>query len=130
MILPEGEKPDLPGSQDYETLDEDMLASLVFDQGWNFKDYRGSRAPRLSLAGAQNKTTVALDDGGFGGRSDVPPHGHRPFDPYSQVRSRRVFQCPHIREFRHDAGSIGGLDRGRIRPAQIGAGLLRFGGAL
>ena len=63
MMLPEGEEPDSMGSHDYEHIDEDLLASLLLDHGWYFEGYRGNRAPRLSLAGAQNKTTVALVDG-------------------------------------------------------------------
>ena len=63
MILPEGEEPSSRGSPDYEYVDDNLLASLVFDQGWYSAAYRGNRPPRLSLAGAQNKTTVALADG-------------------------------------------------------------------
>ena len=63
VILPEGQEPDVTGSEDYEHASDEVLAELLYEQGWNFEDYQGNLAPRHSLAGAQNKTTVALLDG-------------------------------------------------------------------
>ncbi len=63
VILPEGQEPAATGSQDYELASDEVLSELLYEQGWNFEDYRGNLATRLSLAGAQNKTSVALLDG-------------------------------------------------------------------
>lgn len=63
LILPAGQEPDSLSSQDYERFDDARLADLLFDHGWNFEPSENVRLPRLSLAGAQNKTTVALFDG-------------------------------------------------------------------
>lgn len=63
LILPEDQQPDSVGSQDYEHVDHEMLASLLFQQGYARATDRDNRAPRLSLAGAQNKMPVAVVDG-------------------------------------------------------------------
>lgn len=63
VILPEGQEPDSTGSREYKHVDDEALAELLYEQGWSLEDYRGSIGPRLSLAGAQNKTPVALLDG-------------------------------------------------------------------
>lgn len=63
VILPEDQDPDATGSQDYDHASDEVLSELLYEHGWNFEDSRGDLAPRLSLAGAQNKTSVALLDG-------------------------------------------------------------------
>ena len=76
VILPEGQEPDSAGSQDYKHVDDEMFAELLFEQGWNFKDHQGDLVPRLSLAGAQNKTPVALIDGQIWLTNGTAPSTH------------------------------------------------------
>ena len=62
VILSEGQEPDATGSQDHELASDQVLSELLYEQGWSFEDYRRNLVARLSLAGAQNKTSAALLD--------------------------------------------------------------------
>lgn len=61
-ILPEGDEPDDPSSSQYERFDGSRLADLQFESSWCFEGLERRPAPRPSLAGAQDKTAVALFD--------------------------------------------------------------------
>ncbi|MDE1149212.1 MAG: HipA domain-containing protein [Azospirillaceae bacterium] len=61
-LLPSGSRPEIP--QDYEPLDEDGLARVI-DELPASPNFAGDRRVRLSVAGAQPKTAVALLDGQF-----------------------------------------------------------------
>lgn len=76
LILPGGQEPDSPGYQDYDPIDDGGMADLLFEQGWTFRRYQGNPAPRLSLAGAQNKTSVAVLDGEFYQPRGTAPSTH------------------------------------------------------
>lgn len=62
-ILPEEQEPDPIDAEAYRPVDEDMLGRRLFDLGWNFEESGSNLAARLSLAGAQDKMTVALRNG-------------------------------------------------------------------
>ena len=63
VIVPEGQIPDPMDSPTYLPVDQSGLAKLVHQRGWDVGTLEGTRLPRLSLAGAQDKTPVALFDG-------------------------------------------------------------------
>ncbi|MYB53815.1 MAG: type II toxin-antitoxin system HipA family toxin [Acidobacteriia bacterium] len=92
-ILPEGDQPDNPSSHQYERIDDSLLAKLQFDIGWDSAGIEGRPAPRLSLAGAQDKTAVALFDGQIWLPKGTAPSSHiLKFDSveYSNVLA---FEC-------------------------------------
>ena len=62
-ILPEGQQPDSRHTEAYEPIDDGRLGHLIFSHGWDFEEFERAGTVRLSLAGAQDKMTVALHDG-------------------------------------------------------------------
>ena len=62
-ILPEGQEPDALDKKAYRPVDDAMLGRLIFTLGWDFAGIEPHSAARLSLAGAQDKMTVALRNG-------------------------------------------------------------------
>lgn len=75
-ILPEGNEPEDPSSHPYERIDHGRLARLQFDTGWDSAGIEGRPAPRLSLAGAQDKTAVAVFDGQIWLPNGTAPSSH------------------------------------------------------
>lgn len=61
-ILPEGSEPEDPSSHPYERIDHSRLAGLRFESAWGFEGLERLPAPRPALAGAQDKTALALFD--------------------------------------------------------------------
>ena len=62
-ILPVGQEPDSFRPFAYEPIDDGGLAAMIFRRGWESADSGESIPPRLSLAGAQDKTTVMIENG-------------------------------------------------------------------
>ena len=62
-VLPDGSEPDWCDRHAYERIDDKELGSMIFQRGWESADSSGNGAARLSLAGAQDKTTVRLKNG-------------------------------------------------------------------
>lgn len=93
LILPAGQEPDSSSAHDYERFDDAKLADLLFDHGWNFERSKSVRLPRLCLAGAQNKTTVALFDGLIWLPKGTAPSTHiLKFDSL-EYRNVLVYEC-------------------------------------
>lgn len=61
-ILAPGREPDSPDKEAYRLVDDNMLGRLIFNRGWDFEEFESISAVRLSLAGAQDKMTVTLQD--------------------------------------------------------------------
>ena len=59
-IMLGGQDPDACGQHVYEPVDDGKLGEILFQRGWEFADIPENPAPRLSLAGAQDKATVKL----------------------------------------------------------------------
>lgn len=92
-ILPEGYEPDDPSSHSYERIDHSRLGDLQFESGWGFESHERHPAPRPSLAGAQDKTALALFDGQVWLPKGTAPSSHiLKFDSleYSNVLA---FEC-------------------------------------
>ena len=92
-ILPEGDEPDDPSSHQYERFDDSRLADLQFEIGWGFEGVGRRPAPRPALAGAQDKTAVALFDAQIWLPKGTAPSSHiLKFDSleYSNVLA---FEC-------------------------------------
>ena len=62
-VLPWGQQPDSFRPFAYERIDDSGLGAMIFRRGWESEDSEESAAPRLSLAGAQDKTTVMIENG-------------------------------------------------------------------
>lgn len=75
-ILPDGDEPDDPSSHSYERIDDSRLADLQFESGWDFEGLERRPAPVSSLAGAQDKTAVALLDNQIWRSKGTAPSSH------------------------------------------------------
>ena len=62
-ILPLEQEPDAFRQFAYERIDDNRLAAMLFRRGWESEESGESAPPRLSLAGAQDKTTVMIESG-------------------------------------------------------------------
>ena len=62
-ILPLGQEADSCRPFAYERIDDSGLGAMIFRRGWESADSGESAPPRLSLAGAQDKTTVMIENG-------------------------------------------------------------------
>ena len=59
-IRPEGQEPDSTDKEAYRLVNDGMLGRLISSRGWDFQESDSKRLLRQSLAGAQDKITVAL----------------------------------------------------------------------
>lgn len=62
-VLPLGQEADSFRPFAYERIDDSGLGAMIFRRGWEAADSGESALPRLSLAGAQDKTTVMIENG-------------------------------------------------------------------
>ena len=61
-ILPEGQQPDSLDTDAYRLVPAGMFGRLILRRGWGIEESDSNRVARTSLAGAQDKMTVALRD--------------------------------------------------------------------
>lgn len=59
-ILPDGREPDSTDKGAYRLVNDSMLQRLILSRGWAFQESESNQTVRLTLAGAQDKMTVAL----------------------------------------------------------------------
>ena len=92
-ILPLGQEPDSFTPFAYERIDDGGLGAMIFRRGWELAESEGSAPPRLSLAGAQDKTTVMIENGELQHPMGNAPSTHiLKFDSL-QYRNVLAFEC-------------------------------------